>query len=71
MSYGLCSTCTRDIRSGLVKNNRPYLFFCTNYKGERHLAGYYHIGWFSLGPRFSPTTGTAAFGTTTVSWRTR
>lgn len=50
MSYGLCSTCTRDIRSGLVKNNRPYIFFCTNYKGERHLAGYYHIGWYSLGP---------------------
>lgn len=50
MSYGLCSTCTRDIRSGLVKNNRPYLFFCTNYRGERHLAGYYHIGWYSLGP---------------------
>ncbi len=50
MSYGLCSTCTRDIRSGLVKNNRPYLFFCTNIKGERHLAGYYHIGWYSLGP---------------------
>lgn len=49
MSYGLCSTCTRDIRSGLVKNNRPYLFFCTNYQGDRHLAGYYHIGWFSLG----------------------
>lgn len=49
MSYGLCSTCTRDIRSGLVKNNRPYLFFCTSYHGERHLAGYYHIGWHSLG----------------------
>lgn len=50
MSYGLCSTCTRDIRSGLVKNDRPYLFFCTNFKGERHLAGYYQIGWHSLGP---------------------
>lgn len=50
MSYGLCSTCTRDIRSGLVKNNRPYLFFCTNFKGERYLSGYYHIGWYSLGP---------------------
>ncbi|WP_254861385.1 zinc-ribbon domain-containing protein [Natronomonas gomsonensis] len=49
MSYGLCSTCTRDIRSGLVKNDRPYLFFCTNYHGDRHLAGYYHIGWHSLG----------------------
>ncbi|MFD1514555.1 hypothetical protein [Halomarina rubra] len=50
MSYGLCSTCTRDIRSGLVKNGRPYLFFCTNFRGKRHLTGYYHIGWHSLGP---------------------
>lgn len=50
MSYGLCSTCTRDIRSGLVKNDRPYLFFCTRYNGERHLTGYYQIGWHSLGP---------------------
>ncbi|MDS0223634.1 hypothetical protein NDI54_20030 [Haloarcula sp. S1AR25-5A] len=49
MSYGLCSTCTRGIRSGLVKNSRPYLFFCTQYNGERHLAGYYHIGWYSKG----------------------
>lgn len=50
MSYGLCSTCTRDIRSGLVKNGRPYLFFCTNFRGERYLTGYYHVGWNSLGP---------------------
>lgn len=50
MSYGMCSTCTRDIRSGLVKNGRPYIFFCTNYKGQRYLTGYYHIGWHALGP---------------------
>lgn len=50
MSYGLCSTCTRGIRSGLVRNDRPYIFFCTNFKGERHLTGYYHIGWYSKGP---------------------
>jgi len=50
MSYGVCSTCTRPIRSGLVKNNRPYIFFCTSFKGQRVLTGYYHIGWYDTGP---------------------
>lgn len=50
MSYGLCSTCSRKMRAGIVKKGKPYIFFFTNFKGERVLSGYYHIKWYTKGP---------------------
>jgi len=50
MSYGLCSTCSRKMRAGIVKNNNPYIFFFTNFNGERVLTGFYHIEWYTKGP---------------------
>lgn len=49
-SYGLCSTCTRDVRERIVDEGRPEIFFVTNVDGRRQLVGYYSIGWYSRGP---------------------
>lgn len=48
-TYGLFSTCSKDMRRGVVKSSRPYLFFITNRNGVRFLTGYYYIGWYADG----------------------
>lgn len=48
-TYGLFSTCSPDMRTGVVRNGRPYIFFVTNRNGVRVLTGYYHIKWYAEG----------------------
>ncbi len=49
-TYGLFSTCERQMRAGVVNNRSPYLFFVTRYRGRRVLTGYYRIAWYCDGP---------------------
>ncbi len=49
-TYGLFSTCERQMRAGVVNNGSPYLFFVTRYRGRRVLAGHYRIAWYCDGP---------------------
>ena len=48
-TYGLFSTCSPNMRQGVVKYNRPYIFFITNRNGVRVLTGYYYIKWYVEG----------------------
>ncbi|MDD3042721.1 MAG: hypothetical protein PHW56_07215 [Methanosarcinaceae archaeon] len=48
-TYGLFSTCSSNMRRGVVKYGRPYIFFITNRNGVRVLSGYYHIKWYVEG----------------------
>jgi len=50
MTYGMFTTCERGMRAGMVRDGRPYIFFCTNRGGRRVLTGYYLIGWYCKGP---------------------
>jgi hypothetical protein len=47
LTYGMFSFCGYQTRSGVLTRKYPHLFFATSRKGERRLAGYYHIGWFA------------------------
>lgn len=48
-TYGLFSTCSLNMRRGVVKYSRPYIFFITRRNGVRVLTGYYHIKWYVEG----------------------
>jgi len=48
-TYGLFSTCSPNMRRGVVKYSRPYIFFITNRNGVRVLTGYYYIKWYVEG----------------------
>jgi Zn finger protein HypA/HybF involved in hydrogenase expression len=47
MTYGLFSTCQKDLRSATVKYGRRYIFFISRYKNTRVLVGYYAIKWYT------------------------
>jgi len=49
LTYGLFSTCSPRMRSGVVNRRSEYLFFATSRKEGRVLTGYYHIRWFTNG----------------------
>lgn len=46
-TYGLFSTCSPGMRSGVVHRGRPYIFFATNWNGSRALSGFFHVKWFA------------------------
>src|SRR5262245_56992187 len=46
-TYGLFSTCSRQMRAGAVRDGAEYLFFACRRKEERVLAGYYRLGWYA------------------------
>jgi hypothetical protein len=47
-TFGLFSTCEQQMRSKIVREGRPHLFFATKHRrGSRALAGYYKIGWYA------------------------
>lgn len=50
-TYGLFSTCSPSMRSGLVRSRATHVFFFTTRKFERQLAGYYRVGWYAVGPQ--------------------
>lgn len=49
LTYGLFSTCSPQMRSGVVKRGSEYLFFATARNQERMLSGYYHLRWYAQG----------------------
>ncbi len=50
MTFGLFSTCERQMRTQIVKRGMRYLFFCTRRRVSRVLVGYYELGWYAVGP---------------------
>ena len=48
-TFGLFSTCGRAMRSGIVRRGYPYIFFVTNRRPGRALAGYYRVRWYADG----------------------
>lgn len=49
LTYGLFSTCSSRMRSGVVNRGSEYLFFATARNSERVLTGYYHLQWYAQG----------------------
>src|SRR5205085_876583 len=52
LTYGLFSTCSPSMRSGLVNRSAQYIFFTTQRSGRRVLAGFYNVRWYA--PANSP-----------------
>jgi len=48
-TYGLFSTCSPNMRKGVVNSRNPYIFFITNRNDVRVLSGYYYIQWYAEG----------------------
>lgn len=56
-TFGLFSTCERQMRAKIVREGRPYLFFATKYREKgRAITGYYRVAWYA------ESTGGAANG---------
>lgn len=48
LTYGLFSTCGKQLRQSIVKHGSEYLFFITNLKKQgRCLVGFYKLKWFA------------------------
>ena len=54
-SYGLFSTCERQMRSGIVKGGAQYIVFMCRWGGRRVVSGYYRLTWKALGTLHKPT----------------
>lgn len=52
LTYGLFSTCSPSMRSGIVQRKFTYVFFTTHRPDGRVLSGFYHIKWYA--PAHSP-----------------
>jgi hypothetical protein len=48
-TYGLFSTCERQMRSSVVRRGLRYLIFVTRWKGSRVVTGIYQLAWFTEG----------------------
>ena len=48
-TYGLFSTCERQMRASIVKEGSRYIFFICNWTGERAISGYYRLAWRTEG----------------------
>jgi hypothetical protein len=47
LTYGLFSTCSPSMRSGVVGRRFPYIFFTTLRPGGRVLSGFYRVRWYA------------------------
>lgn len=48
-TYGLFSTCERQMRASIVKEGSRYIFFICNRSSKRVVAGYYRLAWKTEG----------------------
>ena len=48
-TYGLFSTCERQMRSGIVKRGAQYIIFMCRWDGRRVISGYYRLAWKAQG----------------------
>ena len=55
-TYGLFSTCERQMRSGIVDTGAQYIFFVCRWGGRRVVSGYYRLAWKAPGTLHSATT---------------
>jgi hypothetical protein len=55
-TYGLFSTCERQMRSGIVDAGAQYVFFICRWGGRRVVSGYYRLAWKAPGTLHSVTT---------------
>ena len=46
-TYGLFSTCSKQMRLGVVNHGRSHIVFVTRHGGERVITGYYRLGWYA------------------------
>ena len=61
-TWGLFSTCMPATRKGIVEHGDWYLFFFTNWKGERRVTGYYELGtYLQTGIRVRDRRGVLGF----------
>ena len=49
-TYGLFSTCERQMRSGIVKRGAQFIFFMCRWDERRVVSGYYRLAWKAQGP---------------------
>jgi hypothetical protein len=47
LTYGMFSTCGRQLRDSVVNHGDRYLFFATKRGNQRVLTGYYDLQWFA------------------------
>lgn len=48
-TYGLFSTCERQMRASVVSRGLRYIFFVTRRADQRVISGYYELGWYCEG----------------------
>ena len=48
-TYGLFSTCERQMRSGIVNRGAQYIIFMCRWGGSRVISGYYRLAWKAPG----------------------
>ena len=48
-TYGLFSTCERQMRSGIVNRGAKYIFFLCRWGGRRVVSGYFRLAWKAPG----------------------
>lgn len=53
-TYGLFSTCSRDMRASAVRRGLTYVFFITRWKSERVITGFYRLSWYAPGTLHGP-----------------
>ena len=46
-TYGLFSTCSKQMRQGIVNHRRGHVIFLTRHGGQRVISGYYRVGWYA------------------------
>ena len=53
-TYGLFSTCERQMRSGIVNRGAQYIVFMCRWGEQRVVSGYYRLAWSAEGTLHSP-----------------